>query len=88
MKPMGLFIALISLSTIFGCATNHVVRKPIKPQPNYAKTLAPGDSALRLIVDPQRMPDLKKAYRHSDAIMLNAIDKSLAWFAAPSSKRF
>ncbi len=88
MKRMGLYIALVSLSTIFGCATNHVARQPVKPQPNYAKPLAPGDSALRLIVDPQRMPDLTRAYRHSDAIMLNAIDESLAWFAAPSSKQF
>ncbi|MCH8823479.1 MAG: MltA domain-containing protein [Planctomycetes bacterium] len=88
MKKMGLFIALTSLSTIFGCATNHVARTPVKSQPNYTKMLAPGDSALRLIVDPQRMPDLTRAYRHSDAIMLNAIDNSLAWFASPSSKRF
>lgn len=88
MKRMGLFIALISISTIFGCATSHSTRKQVKLQPNYAKTLPPGASALRIIFDPQRMPDLARAYRHSDALTLNAIEESLAWFTTPSSKRF
>jgi membrane-bound lytic murein transglycosylase A len=34
------------------------------------------------------MPDLATAYRSRDALLLDAIDESLVWFAAPSSRQF
>lgn len=56
---------------------------------DYSHMLGPGESALRLITDPARMPDIGAAYRSRPAADLNeAIRQSQSWFAAPSSKQF
>jgi membrane-bound lytic murein transglycosylase A len=68
-----------------GCAS----REPAPaPAPDYARKLPEGRSALRLVTDPARMPDLLTAYVNSDSLLLDAIDQSLVWFAAPSSRQF
>ncbi|MCA9291231.1 MAG: MltA domain-containing protein [Phycisphaerales bacterium] len=56
--------------------------------PDYGRPLGPGESALRLITDPARMPDLVAARRDADFVTTQAIDRSLTWFAAPSSRQF
>ena len=67
-----------------GCKKNAVVQDPVGP--DYGRKLAPGQSALRLITDPARMPDLAGAYRNRDVFLLDGIDQSLGWFTKPSSK--
>jgi membrane-bound lytic murein transglycosylase A len=70
---------------IAGCAS----REPAPaPAPDYARKLPEGRSALRLVTNPARMPDLLSAYVNSDSLLLDAIDQSLVWFAAPSSQQF
>jgi len=55
---------------------------------DYARELGPGESALRLVTDRSRLPDVAKAYRESGPYLRIAAERSLAWFAAPSSKRW
>ena len=78
-------VGCLVLLAIGGCAS----REPAPaPAPDYARKLPEGRSALRLVTDPARMPDLLSAYVNSDSVLLDAIDQSLVWFAAPSSRQF
>jgi len=73
-----------------GCAssTPEPALSTSENRPDYGRQLAPGRSALRLITDPGRYPDLAGAYEARDVFVLEAIDHSLDWFDAPSSRRF
>lgn len=76
-------VLLVALALIAGC------QKPIQHAgPDYSRKLPPGESALRLVTDPARMPDLAAAYRQRDVFLLDAVDHSLSWFRKPSSKQF
>lgn len=83
---------LLISSTAFilsGCATpTRGKMEPIPKGPDYARQLLPGDSALRRVTDPARMPPIGEAFHNRDAFLLDAIDESLIWFAAPSSRQF
>jgi membrane-bound lytic murein transglycosylase A len=87
---VAIIIVLIgmSLAGAVGCKAKQVAQAP----PDYSRKLAPGESALRLITDPARMPDLGAAYRnyhdYEQWQLDEAIKHSLTWFAAPSSKQF
>ncbi|MHC4217838.1 MAG: MltA domain-containing protein [Planctomycetota bacterium] len=83
----GLVGCLVLLG-LAACASNRPVEPPPEPAPDYARKLPEGSSALRLVTDPARMPDLLGAYANNDALLLDAIDRSLVWFAAPSSRQF
>ncbi len=78
----------VVLCTLSGCATKQVAQIPVEPKPDYARALSDGASALSLITDPRRLPDLAAAYANHDSTLLAAIEQSLAWFAAPSSRQF
>ena len=80
----GLVGCLVLLG-IAGCASREPV---LAPAPDYARKLPEGGSALRLVTDPARMPDLLMAYVNSDSLLLDSIDQSLVWFAAPSSRQY
>lgn len=94
-RPMNMFATSIVRLAILGLLTLSIVAcksKPTveaaKPGPDYSKQLPPGQSALRLITDPARLPDIGGAYRNRDVYLQDGIDQSLTWFAAPSSKTF
>jgi membrane-bound lytic murein transglycosylase A len=84
-------VILVSLLTLLtGCQS-------AKPQPQadagptleqYATPLPPGQSALRLVTDPSRWPDITRAYANHDVFLSRAIDESRRWFEAPSSTQF
>ncbi len=57
-------------------------------RPDYARPLAADTTALRLVTDESRLPDLAAAFRSADLLLAEAIDQSLVWFSAPSSRRF
>ncbi len=84
-SPFFVGSALAALLT--GCAQNSN-QMDVQTGANYSKPLAPGASALRLITDESRMPDLRQAYRNADETTLASIKQSLAWFAAPSSQQY
>jgi membrane-bound lytic murein transglycosylase A len=69
-----------------GCASDPELTPPRSARPNYAQPLPPGAHALRRVDDPEAMPDLDRAFRRSDARLLDAIEASLTFFAAPSSR--
>jgi len=83
--PAALFCTLTC--TFIGCADTQPVRTPTLAAPNYSRPLPAGHSALRLVTDPLRLPDLAGAAQGTDAGLVEAIDESLVWFAAPSSRR-
>jgi membrane-bound lytic murein transglycosylase A len=56
--------------------------------PDYTRQLRPGQSALVRVRGGENIPDPAKAYRMRDRGLLEAIDKSLGWFKAPSSKKY
>jgi membrane-bound lytic murein transglycosylase A len=71
------------------CACNSTpdVTEEVAATPDYSRPLPPGQSALRLITDPARLPDIAGAYNNKDVFLLDGIDQSLKWFDAPSSKQ-
>lgn len=85
-------IALLILAMLLvGCSstatTTDVDRTPSRATPDYSRPLAPGESALRLIRDPSRWPDIRTPFRQRSGLLNDALRHSLTWFAAPSSRR-
>jgi membrane-bound lytic murein transglycosylase A len=76
-------ILLLATAALSACASP----EPVAPVIPYNRPLPPGGSALRLITEPGRLPDLERGFAGSDALVLEAIDHSLKWFEAPSSRR-
>ncbi len=73
--------------TFIGCTDTQTVQAPTFAAANYSRPLPAGQSALRLVTDSLRLPDLVGAAQGIDAGLVEAIDESLVWFAAPSSRR-
>jgi membrane-bound lytic murein transglycosylase A len=55
--------------------------------PDYTRELAPGQMALRKIVDPNRLPNFSAGYANRDGLA-QAVDRSLEYMAKPSSKQY
>lgn len=79
MSKSVLIPALVLL--LAACATQ-------KPKPDYSRRLPPGRSALRKLGPGDVIPDPGTAWRQRDAGLLEALDASLCWFEAPSSRGF
>ena len=80
-------ILAIALFTTTACQS----KQTVDDTPDYSRQLRPGESALRRITDPARLPDLITAYEryhNYNQFLYQAIDHSLTWFAAPSSQQF
>ncbi len=75
----------LCLLTAGGCASHWTVQKPLS---KYARPIAAGQSSLRRVTDPTRLPDLAAAYTNADSLLSDALEESLQWFATPSSHRF
>lgn len=86
---MNRIIITLSVCAAFlgGCHKNLAIEEP-NTEPDYSRQLRPGESALRLITDPSKLPDLGGAYRNRDVFLLDGIDHSLSWFTKPSSQQF
>ena len=90
-KPHSLFIlhSLPGLLGLLAACTTPPGRAPeARPESDYAKPLPPGASALRKIEDPARWPDMEAAFRDRDASLIRALDRSVPWFLAPSTKQW
>jgi len=80
--------AVLSGATMLGGCQG---RESVEADPDYSRQLGPGESALRLVTDPARMPDLAKAHDNLSRyreFLRAAIDESIYWFHAPSSRQF
>ncbi len=55
--------------------------------PDYSRPLPPGASALRLVTDPARMPDLSPVARQlASPGFIQALGRSLEWYQIPSTR--
>lgn len=61
---------------------------PEKVKKDYNRPLPPGQSALRLILNPRDWPDLHEPFEKKDAELIGALERSQSWYAAASSKQF
>jgi len=92
-RPVQGVLAAILLGslTLIACRSSEKAEAPPGPEgptlADYGRPLPEGQSALRMVRDPARMPDLAAAWRaaQSDARLLRAIEKSIAWFDKPST---
>lgn len=85
----GAMRCTVLLLILAGCATEKSTVEPIEATgPDYSRPLPPGQPALRLVTDSARMPEVGAAYQNRDVLLLEAIDQSVKWFEAPSSRKF
>lgn len=84
----AVLITLAAVLAFAGCKAKQPVETAAGP--DYSRQLQPGESALRLISDPNRWPDVAAAFQNcrSDPFTLDALDESARWFEAPSSRQF
>ena len=84
-KPLISLLRIAMLAVAMGCLQISCA-PDASSKPDYERPLVPGKVALRPA--PQgSIPDLEKAWRQRDAGLLDAIERSLAWFEMPSSHR-
>lgn len=72
-------MSILLLAIAGGCSTAP------EPMPDYARPLPPGGIALRLVA-PGDGPDLAAAWRARASGLVESLDESLEWYAAPSSR--
>ncbi len=64
-------------------------RKPIPPEPDYARPLPPGAFGLRKITDPAKLPDIAAAVASfQQPGFKEAVQRSLNWFRIPSTTQY
>ena len=71
-------LALLACFAVCGCRTTS----------DYARPLAPGERALQIVVVPETLAGLTEAFENKSDQLLQAMDRSIAWFDHASSKRF
>ena len=71
-------LALLAFFAICGCRTTS----------DYARPLAPGERALRIVVAPETLTGLTDAFENKADQLMQAMDRSVAWFDHASSKRY
>ena len=78
---MFLLVLVMVACGLSGC------RKPLPPEPDYARPLPPGAFGLRRLLDQNQWPDLAPVIRqHRDPRFREAAQRSLRWFSYPSSQ--
>ncbi len=90
-RSVGFVLLVLGLTaaSLVGCRANEAPAEPLVQTrgPDYGRELPPGASALRRL-DRMDYPDLEGPFRDADHRVRTAIDQSLSWFAAPSSRQF
>ncbi len=71
-------LAFLACFTVCGCRTTS----------DYARPLAPGERALRIVVVPETLAGLADAFENKSDQLIQAMDRSIAWFDRNESKRF
>ena len=80
--------ALCLLLAIAGVGCRRPAIQPVATGPTFAKPLPPGTLGLRLVTDPDRRPDLLVSIGQlSDPKFREAGQRSLQWFALPSTRQ-
>lgn len=84
---LGILLALLATPAITGCSQNTATPE-VSARKDYNRQLPPGQAPLRKITDPARMPDLEAAWSQRDIFLGDAMDRSLKWYEAPSSRQW
>ncbi len=85
---LGAVVVTASILAGSGCGPRKPIYLPPPPNPpDYDRPLPPGELALRKITDPNQIPDFSGAMGDVEALK-EAIRRSLAYMAKPSSKTF
>ena len=71
-------LAFLACFAVCGCRTT----------PDYARPLAPGKRALRIVVAPDIRAELADAFENKSDQLIQAMDRSVAWFDHASSRRY
>jgi len=81
-------IAIITLSLcLTGCQNQQSATTTQQKGPNYSKPLQLGQPALRQVAS-NNWPDVSAAWESRDLFLQDAINNSIRWFDAPSSKQW
>ena len=83
--PLSIAVATVALLT--GCSHQAEPAK-VDAGKNYNRPLPPGTMPLRKVQHPDRMPDLAIAWSQRDVFLGDAMDRSIAWYDAPSSRQW
>jgi len=70
----------MAVAVFVGC------QEPQQAKPDYNRPLGPGELALQKVTDPAGWPNLERAFATADQSLLTALDRSIAWFTAPSAR--
>lgn len=87
--PRRLLAAAAALScfvAVVGCRAKPPVQPVAEPVKDYTRALPPGALALEKITNPAELPDVREALSDLSSFQ-RAIEKSLAYYDAPSSQR-
>lgn len=78
---------MITLTLLVGCS--HQAEQPRSEiSKNYNRPLPAGTSPIRKVTDPAKMPDLAMAWSQRDVFLGDAMDESISWYDAPSSRQW
>ena len=78
---------LLGMALLAGCS-HHAESPKTEATKNYNRPLPPGSTPLRKVTDPTRMPDLAGAWSQRDVFLGDAMDRSITWYDAPSSRQW
>lgn len=81
---LAVSVVLALSISLAGCKTEP---EPVGEGPDYSRELQPGESALRKLGPGDRLPDMGAAWRVRDPFLYQALDRSIVFFQAPSSKQ-
>lgn len=82
-RPIAAVLAAAVLTgLIAGCQQEQ------QAKPDYSRPLPPGAWALRKLLSPEDWPDLQRPFEARDDGLVDALDRSLRWYDAPSAERF
>lgn len=81
----AMILAAAAVVGVSGCAKPKISAGPVTK--NFYRELPAGASALRKITDPARIPDFRPAWADRAGLQ-EALDESVRYMAAPSSKKY
>ena len=82
-----LCIGIAAMALLAGCSHQAEPAK-VDSGKNYNRPLPAGTMPLRKVQHPDRMPDLAIAWSQRDVFLGDAMDRSIAWYDAPSSRQW
>jgi membrane-bound lytic murein transglycosylase A len=81
-------VLLIPLLVILGGCSQPKTTADRDTSTNYNRPLPRGTLPLRKVTDPASMPDMETAWAARDIFLRDALDRSIEWYSAPSSKQW